>query len=205
MASFVRSASVAQHAVAVFASFVVPHTSMTLGAQSPLHGAAAEGSRVSYSAPAPRSVVTPATSAAPVSITIEGGARRMLVGTTVPHTARVRDAGGVERRDVPVQWTSSDPNIASVNQFGVVTAVRPGVVVVRATATTLSAERRYVVEGNPVKSLTLSITADHVKTGDVVNRAVQVKTIDPGFVKLVDARTAVEATIPLTKPGTGAS
>jgi hypothetical protein len=44
-----------------------------------------------------------------------------------------------------------------------------------------------------------------VKTGDVVNRAVQVKTIDPGFVKLVDARTAVEATIPLTKPGGGAS
>jgi hypothetical protein len=44
-----------------------------------------------------------------------------------------------------------------------------------------------------------------VKTGDVVNRAVQVKTIDPGFVKLVDARTAVEATIPLTKPAAGAS
>ena len=44
-----------------------------------------------------------------------------------------------------------------------------------------------------------------VKTGDVVNRAIQVKTIDPGFVKLVDARTSVEATIPLTKPGAGAS
>jgi hypothetical protein len=44
-----------------------------------------------------------------------------------------------------------------------------------------------------------------VKTGDVVNRAVQVKTIDPAFVKLVDARTAVEATIPLTKSGAGAS
>jgi hypothetical protein len=44
-----------------------------------------------------------------------------------------------------------------------------------------------------------------VKTGDVVNRAVQVKTIDPAFVKLVDARTAVEATIPLTKSSAGAS
>jgi hypothetical protein len=44
-----------------------------------------------------------------------------------------------------------------------------------------------------------------VKAGDVVNRAVQVKTIDPGFVKLVDARTAVEATIPLTKGTAGAS
>jgi hypothetical protein len=105
---------------------------------------------------------------APVTITIEGGARRMIVGATVPHSARLRDAAGAERRDLPVQWASSDPNIASVNQFGVMTAVRPGSVTVRATSGSLSAERRYVVEPNPVKSLTLSITADQVKTGDVV-------------------------------------
>jgi hypothetical protein len=92
----------------------------------------------------------------------------MLVGATVPHTARLRDALGAERRDVPVQWTTSDPNIASVNQFGVLTAVRPGSVTVRASAASLSAERRYTVESNPVRSLTLSITADQVKTGDVV-------------------------------------
>jgi hypothetical protein len=104
----------------------------------------------------------------PVSITIEGGARRMLVGATVPHTARLRDASGAERRDLAVQWTSSDPNIASVNQFGVMTAVRPGAVTIRAVAGSLSADRRYVVEANPIKSLTLSITADQVKTGDVV-------------------------------------
>jgi hypothetical protein len=92
----------------------------------------------------------------------------MIVGATVPHSARLRDAAGAERRDLPVQWASSDPNIASVNQFGVMTAVRPGSVTVRATSGSLSAERRYVVEPNPVKSLTLSITADQVKTGDVV-------------------------------------
>jgi hypothetical protein len=105
---------------------------------------------------------------APASIAIEGGARRMMVGATVPHSARVRDAAGAERRDVPVKWTSSDPNVASVNQFGVLTAVRPGPVTVRVVAGSLSAERRYVVEANVVKSLTLSITDDQVKTGDVV-------------------------------------
>jgi hypothetical protein len=92
----------------------------------------------------------------------------MLVGATVPHSARVRDASGAERREIPVQWTSSDPSVASVNQFGVLTASRPGPVTVRVVAGALSAERRYVVESNPVKSLTLSITADRVKTGDVV-------------------------------------
>jgi hypothetical protein len=168
MARFVRSASVVQRAAAGFAGFLVPCASMTLGAQSPLQTAAPDDGRGSYSSPAPKSVVSVATSGAPVSITIEGGARRMFVGVTVPHTARLRDAFGAERRDVPVQWASSDPNIASVNQFGVMTAARPGAVVVRATAGSLSAERRYVVETNPVKSLTLSITADHVKTGDVV-------------------------------------
>jgi hypothetical protein len=105
---------------------------------------------------------------APASIAIEGGARRMLVGATVPHSARVRDAGGAERRDVVVKWTSSDPGIASVNQFGVMTAVRPGPVTIRVVAGALSAERRYVVEANSVKSLTLSISADQVRTGDVV-------------------------------------
>jgi hypothetical protein len=92
----------------------------------------------------------------------------MLVGATVPHSARVRDAGGAERRDVRVQWTSSDPSVASVNQFGVMTAVRPGPVTVRVVAGSLSAERKYTVEANVLKSLTLSITADQVKTGDVV-------------------------------------
>ena len=105
---------------------------------------------------------------APASIAIEGGARRMLVGATVPHSARVRDAAGAERRDVTVKWTSTDPGVASVNQFGVMTAVRPGPVTIRVVAGSLSAERKYVVEANSVKSLTLSITADQVRTGDVV-------------------------------------
>ena len=105
---------------------------------------------------------------APASISIEGGARRLLVGATVPHSARVRDAAGAERRDVSVKWTTSDPNVASVNQFGVITAVRPGPVTIRVVAGALSAERRYTVEANPIKSLTLSLSADQVKTGDVV-------------------------------------
>lgn len=127
--------------------------------------ARANGGR-SYASSAPRSSTIGA--GAPVSIAIEGGAKRMIVGATVPHTARLRDASGAERRDVPVQWSTSDPNIASVNQFGVMTAVRPGAVTIRAVAGSLAAERRYAVEANPVKSLTLSITADQVKTGDVV-------------------------------------
>src|SRR5215213_3535397 len=138
-----------------------------LGAQSAVRNEPESPASRSYALAAPASSSARG-SGAPVTVTIEGGARRMLVGATVPHTARVRDAGGAERRDVRVQWTSTDPSVASVNQFGVMTAARPGPVTVRVVAGALSAERKYVVEANLVKSLTLSITADQVKTGDVV-------------------------------------
>jgi len=159
MTRFVGFARATRRAALVFS---LPSIATVAGAQSP-----AAGTGRSYTSP-PRSSALVNSVGAPVTITIEGGARRMIVGATVPHTARLRDASGAERRDVPVQWTSSDPNVASVNQFGVLTAVRPGAVTVRAIAGSLSAERKYSVEANPVKSLTLSITADQVRTGDVV-------------------------------------
>jgi len=162
MKRFVALARCAQRTAIAIA---LPSLPLAAAAQAPADLAAR-----SYAPSAPKSGSITA-AGAPVSITIEGGARRMIVGATVPHTARLRDASGAERRDVIVQWSTSDPNIASVNQFGVVTAVRPGAVTIRAVAGSLSAERRYAVEANPVKSLTLSITADQVKTGDVVEVA----------------------------------
>ena len=161
MTSLVCLARSLQRAVVLLAAINTP---AALSAQSLTAGAEAQARSFTSSARSPRAVG----SGAPVTIAIEGGARRMLVGATVPHSARLRDASGAERRDIAVKWSSSDPNVASVNQFGVLTAVRSGTVTIRATAGALSAERRYVVEPNPLKSLTLSITADQVKTGDVV-------------------------------------
>lgn len=161
----------AKRGATVFALLALP---VELKAQQ---GASGDGSRLngtvrSYVPAATRSAAPGAAAlGAPASIAIEGGARRMLVGATVPHTARVRDAAGAERRDVAVQWTSTNPNVASVNQFGVLTAVRPGPVTIRVKAGALSADRRYTVEANPIRSLTLSITADQPKTGDVVEVA----------------------------------
>ena len=165
MTRFVRLARCAQRTAVAFALPAVP---LVLTAQAPADAASARvNASRTYASSAPKASAMNAVGA-PVSITIEGGARRMIVGATVPHSARLRDASGAERRDVAVQWSTSDPNVASVNQFGVMTAVRPGSVTIRAVAGSLAAERRYAVEANPVRSLTLSITADQVKTGDVV-------------------------------------
>src|SRR6476659_9873591 len=113
MTRFVGLARYTQRVVLVF---TLPAISSAVFAQSP---APANPGR-SYPSP-PRSSAPVNNVGAPVSITIEGGARRMIVGATVPHTARLRDASGAERRYLPVQWSSSDPNVASVNQFGVMT------------------------------------------------------------------------------------
>ncbi|MDF2771277.1 MAG: Ig-like protein [Geminicoccaceae bacterium] len=163
MTRSVESARRVARTAAVAAVSTVP---ALLGAQNGEVARLHAASNGSYVSSTPRA--STASAGAPASISIEGGARRVLVGATVPHTARVRDAAGAERRDVAVKWTSSNPNIASVNQFGVLTAARPGSITVRAVAGGLAAERKYMVEVNPVKSLTLSITADQARTGDVV-------------------------------------
>jgi hypothetical protein len=162
----VESARRVMRAAAVAVAYAVP---AFVGAQSGDAARLHPASQGSYAAgTGGTSTASAASGEAPASISIEGGARRVLVGATVPHTARVRDASGAERRDVAVKWTSSNPNIASVNQFGVLTAARPGSITVRAVAGGLAAERKYTVEANPVKSLTLSITEDQARTGDVV-------------------------------------
>jgi hypothetical protein len=168
MISFVDSAGRAVRALMV--AGVVAPSLLTAQASGDAARLQTQGGK-SFSPTLSLAPATESVAGAPATISIEGGARRMLVGATVPHVARVRDAAGAEQREAAVRWTSSDPNIASVNQFGVLTAVRPGPVTVRAVTGSLSAERRYVVETNPVKSLTLSITADQPKTGEVVEVA----------------------------------
>ena len=179
MISFVAHAVRVARASAV-AALVVPCVGL---AQSSPDGASRAQVRPAKTlAATTKPTSTDVSGGAPVTLTIEGGARRMLVGATVPHVARVRDASGAEQRDASLRWTTSDPNVASVNQFGVMTAVRPGPVTVRVVSGTLSAERRYVVEANPVKSLTLSITADQPKTGEVVE--VQAMAFDANGMKV---------------------
>jgi hypothetical protein len=49
-------------------------------------------------------------------------------------TAKVLDAEGAVLLDVPVTWSSSNPNIASVNSFAEVKGLRPGDATITATA-----------------------------------------------------------------------
>jgi hypothetical protein len=104
-------------------------------------------------------------------IEIAGVPVRMFAGTTVRVSSRVIDAAGGERGDIPVTWTSDNPAVATVDQFGNVTAQRAGVAGVRASAGGggVTGRQRVVVVANPARALVLTASADHGRTGDVLH------------------------------------
>lgn len=78
----------------------------------------------------------------PESIEIVAAQRRLVVGQTLPLTVTVAPQGAV--LEGPVEYSSSDESVASVDQEGVVTAVAVGDAVIKAVADGMEAE--YPVE-----------------------------------------------------------
>jgi uncharacterized protein YjdB len=58
----------------------------------------------------------------------------VVVGTSIALPIAVKNASGQDISGISVAWSSSDPTVATVNQAGVVTAVRLGTAVITGTA-----------------------------------------------------------------------
>jgi hypothetical protein len=102
-----------------------------------------------------------------VEITPEPG--RLYTGVTLAHTARALHADGSARPEPQLSWSSTNPQVASVDRFGTVTAHRPGRATIVVEAEGVRAERRHVVVPNPVTRLTVQLSEEVVRTGDVVH------------------------------------
>lgn len=102
-------------------------------------------------------------------VQIAAAGERFFVGGAVRHRAIVMDAAGVERPEVPVTWSTSDAEVVSVDRWGLMTAHKRGTVVLQATAEGVTGEHRYRVVDNPIRTLTLTVGVDSVRTGDVVH------------------------------------
>jgi hypothetical protein len=107
---------------------------------------------------------------------------RLYTGVTLGHQVQALHADGTERSDVRVSWTSSSPGVATVDRYGNVTAVRPGNATITAAAEGVTGERRYTVATNPVQALTIDISQDHVRTGDVLHLRATARRADGGAV-----------------------
>ncbi len=96
-------------------------------------------------------------------------------GTTIEHELRAFHADGSERPEVAmdVRWSSSDPELASVDRFGAVTAHRPGEVTVTATVEGVEATATYQVASFPASRLEISGDPLEARTGDVLGFSVR--------------------------------
>jgi hypothetical protein len=92
-----------------------------------------------------------------------------LVGTVFALTATVWTRDGQRRgADVGVTWTSSDPEIALVDEHGVVAFRKSGRVTISAQAGTERATRKFDVRRDGAAHLALTINTSDIRVGDAV-------------------------------------
>ncbi|MEZ4587189.1 MAG: Ig-like domain-containing protein [Gemmatimonadales bacterium] len=106
---------------------------------------------------------------APARVEVLPALDRLYAGAAMRFRARVTDRVGAERPDQPVTWESSAPAVATVDRGGLLSALAPGEVVIRARTGEVVGERRYRVVANPVASLALETDRAEARTGDVVH------------------------------------
>ncbi len=103
-----------------------------------------------------------------VEISEDGG--RYYTGVTMRHKATVIDRAD-DVRDLAVTWSTSDESVATVDRFGVFSALAPGEVTLSASAEDVVGQITYQVADNPVASMAVEASQARGRTGDVIHFA----------------------------------
>ena len=103
------------------------------------------------------------------NVVMEPTGDRFFVGASVRHDAAVFDVSGAERGEVPVTWSTNNAGVASVDRFGRLTAHQEGTVTLTAQAEDVSTSHTYRVVTNPIRTLSLTLSQDSARTGDVIH------------------------------------
>jgi len=93
----------------------------------------------------------------------------LYTGTTTAYPTRVIDAAGLEREDLAVTLTSSNPDVASTDPFGNVVAHAPGTATLTAAVEGVRQTLDLDIRANPVVRLDLTSDTQEARTGDVVH------------------------------------
>lgn len=92
----------------------------------------------------------------------------IVVGASVPLEAVTRILNGVPRTGVPINWTSDNAQVATVDDGGVVIGVGPGKATITAKSGAASTTTTITVVKNNLRSLLVTAGAKTARTGDVV-------------------------------------
>lgn len=111
-----------------------------------------------------------------VAVTSEPG--RLYVGTTLAHSARGTHADGTPRPEPAIIWRTSNPNIATVDRYGNVTAHAAGDVTITADVEGTTGEVRHRVGAFPGASIEASTSTAEAITGEVVHLRAMVRGRD---------------------------
>ncbi|MDH3270581.1 MAG: Ig-like domain-containing protein [Gemmatimonadota bacterium] len=94
---------------------------------------------------------------------------RLFVGSRIEHDVVAVHADGSERPYPEASWSSTDPSVASVDDFGNVRGVSPGTVSIVGTVDGVSGRVTHSVSASPVERIVLRGGQAQVRTGDVQN------------------------------------
>jgi hypothetical protein len=92
----------------------------------------------------------------------------LVVGSNVQLDAVTRIFSGDPRSGVPIDWTSDNARVATVDAGGVVTAVAPGKATITATSGAATNSTTITVVKNNLRSLLVTAATKSARTGDVV-------------------------------------
>jgi uncharacterized protein YjdB len=140
----------------------------------------------------------------------------VIEGQTVQFRATVTDSAGTEVTDRPVEWLSSDPTRASVNQSGFVTTVSAGVVNIFATSENRSAQASLLIQQIAVDTIVapLSFSLPRGATlpfaievrdaqGNVLrNRTVEIRSDNPAVANAQSVTTTAQVSVAGLQLGT---
>ena len=107
------------------------------------------------------------------TIEIQSLKKPIVVGGSMQLDAMTRIYNGDPRTGVPINWTSDNPQVATVDAGGVVTGVGPGKATITATSGAASATTSVAVTKSNLRSMTITGAAKSARTGDVVKFTAQ--------------------------------
>lgn len=111
---------------------------------------------------------------APGAIIVTPDSTNIAEGDTVRLAATVKDRNGAVMPDIFVTWRSLDPQVAAVDETGLVTGAAAGTTTIEAKLDTLSVRIPVVVTGAPASILVIPDSANLVE-GDTVRLTATIK------------------------------
>lgn len=107
--------------------------------------------------------------AMPSNVVIAPIGSPIVVGGTLPLMAKALLGNGDPRSDATITWSSSNPQVATVDGAGVVTGVASGSAIIRAVSGSAMGTISLTVADNTITGLSLAPATSSISTGDVVH------------------------------------